>query len=418
MPGPSSNASVAEPLSSARAGLDSRLLALIVGQLGLHSAMAGVRMAGPLHALRSGFSPAAAGLLVALFALAPVILALPAGRMADRHGYQRPMRLAIACTMVGGGLTLLASALSGVALFALLCAGALFLGVGANIGIITSQRTAGRGASSSAQRIRVFSWMGMAPSMANVIGPVAMGLAIDGAGFQAAYLLALAMPVASWIAHKRVADPRPSATTDDAGKRQAAWGLLAAPGMKRLFAINWLLSSSWDAYTFAVPVLGHERGFNASTIGLLLGLFTLSVTGVRLVIPLLAHRMREQSVLRAAMLGTAAVFASYPLANSAWLLAVLALLLGIAMGAVQPMIMSSLHQLTPDNRHGEAIALRSMVINLASSVMPLACGVAGAAMGVAALFWMMGSAVGAGHWLVAGLGPALRQGQSQVRSTR
>ena len=59
--------------------------------------------------------------------------------------------------------------------------------------------------------------------------------------------------------------------------------------MRRLFVVNWLLSSSWDAHTFAVPVLGFERGFDASTIGLILGAFTLAVTAVRAVIPMLAH---------------------------------------------------------------------------------------------------------------------------------
>jgi cyanate permease len=63
----------------------------------------------------------------------------------------------------------------------------------------------------------------------------------------------------------------------------------------------------WDVHAFAVPVLGHERGFSASTIGLILGTFTLAVTGVRLLVPLLAHRIDEVKVLRGAMLGTGGV---------------------------------------------------------------------------------------------------------------
>ena len=55
-------------------------------------------------------------------------------------------------------------------------------------------------------------------------------------------------------------------------------------------------------HAFLVPVLGHERGFSASTIGLVLGVFALAVAAVRLVIPLLAHRLREGQVLAGAML--------------------------------------------------------------------------------------------------------------------
>ena len=80
----------------------------------------------------------------------------------------------------------------------------------------------------------------------------------------------------------------------------------------------------------------------------------------------------------------------------------LAVLLGIALGSVQPMVMSTLHQITPHHRHGEALALRSMTINVSSTVMPLLFGVVGAAVGASALFWLMGAAVGTGSW------PALR----------
>ena len=67
------------------------------------------------------------------------------------------------------------------------------------------------------------------------------------------------------------------------------------------------------------------------------------------------------------------------------------------------MIMSTLHHLTPTHRHGEAIAFRSMAINFSSSVMPLAFGLAGTALGPGALFWLMGAAVGGGSWAAVGL---------------
>jgi MFS family permease len=63
------------------------LLALIVGQMGLHATMAGVRMAAPLQALREGHSAWSVGVLLALYAAAPVLLSMHAGRMADRLGY-------------------------------------------------------------------------------------------------------------------------------------------------------------------------------------------------------------------------------------------------------------------------------------------------------------------------------------------
>ena len=381
------------------------LLALIIGQLGLHSAMAGLRLAGPLQALREGYSAWSVGLLMALFAAAPVLLALHSGRLADRLGYHRPVYLAAALATVGVGLAVLSTLVGGWLHFGLLCAAASFAGSGANMGMLTIQRTAGLSARDATERVRIFSWLGIAPAFANVLGPVSVGFMIDAQGFAAAYLMLLALPLATVLSARQVPrQPPPAPLEVPAGRR--AWDLLAAPGMKRLLVINWLLSMCWDVHTFAVPILGHERAFSASTIGLILGTFTLSVTAVRLVIPAVAHRLDEKQVLCGAMLGTALVFAVYPLAGSPWLMGACATLLGLTLGAVQPMIMSTLHRLTPDQRHGEALAFRSMAINASSTVMPLVFGATGAVVGAAVLFWAVGGAVAVGAWLARRVAPA------------
>ena len=100
------------------------------------------------------------------------------------------------------------------------------------------------------------------------------------------------------------------------------------------------------------------------------------------------------------MWGTGLIFALYPLAQTTWLMGCCAALLGIALGASQPMVMTTLHHLTPEDRHGQALALRSIAINLSSTVMPLSFGVAGAAVGAAGLFWICAALVGARGWTV------------------
>ena len=68
-----------------KASFGRALLALIGGQIALHSCMAGIRMAAPLAALREGHAAWAVGVLLGLFAAAPIALALrrrPARRQA------------------------------------------------------------------------------------------------------------------------------------------------------------------------------------------------------------------------------------------------------------------------------------------------------------------------------------------------
>ncbi len=383
------------------------LVALVIGQLGLHSAMAGLRMAAPLQTLREGYTAWSVGLLLALFAAAPVVLALHAGRMADRHGYHRPVKLSALICGIGMSVAVASTFVSGLPHFLMLCLAAMLTGTGANMGMLTIQRTAGLAARDSTERVRLFSWLGVAPSFANVIGPVTAGFVIDAAGFRWAYGLLLLLPLVTlWSARSvpRLAPPaRPPGD-----EKPTTWDLLRAPGLKRLLVVNWLLAMCWDVHTFAVPILGFERGYSATTIGLVLGTFTLSVSGVRLLLPLIAHRLREVLVIRSAMLGTGVVFALYPLATSPWSLAVCATLLGLTLGVVQPMIMSTLHHLTPDQRHGEALAVRSMAMNLSSTVMPLIFGATGSLLGAGLLFWLVGGAVGAGSWVARGLRAAPR----------
>ena len=373
------------------------LTALIVGQLGLHAAMAGLRMAMPLQALRLGASAWTVGVLLALFAAAPVLLALHAGRLADRLGYHRPVHIASGLALAGMGVALASVWLSGWWTMAALCVAASLTGSAANLGMLTIQRTAGLGARDATERMRIFSWLGVAPSFSNVVGPVAAGLMIDGTGFAGAYLLLMALPLATLATARMV--PRLPVAATTARSDRTAWDLLAAPGLKRLLAVNWLFSMCWDVHSFAVPVLGHERGFSASTIGFILGTFTLAVTGIRLLVPLLAHRIEEARVLGGAMLGTALVFAAYPFATNPWVMAGCAALLGLTLGVAQPLIMTTLHQVTPDGRHGESLAFRSMAINGSSTVMPLLFGALGSAAGAAVLFWSVGALVGSGAWL-------------------
>jgi MFS family permease len=387
-----------------KASFGRALLALIGGQIALHSCMAGIRMAAPLAALREGHEAWAVGVLLGLFAAAPIALALFAGRLADKYGYHRPIRVAVSLTVTGGVCAVSATFLQ-QGQFVVLCVAALLTGAGANFGLIAIQRSAGRMAHDPTELKRIFSWLGLAPALSNVVGPILAGTLIDAGGFRLAFIALAVLPLASLV-WARFVPVEPRAAAAASARRPSSWDLLKEPGFSRLLLVNWLLSSSWDVHSFLVPILGHERGFSASAIGLILGAFATAVTGIRLAIPLLAHRLREAQVLVGAMLMCGVVFALYPLAHTAWVMGLYAIVLGLALGSVQPMIMTTLHQITPAARHGEAIALRSMAINLSSAVMPLAFGLAGATLGASALFWMMGAAVASGSLAARHIGVA------------
>ncbi|MGM9426701.1 MFS transporter [Hydrogenophaga sp. MI9] len=351
--------------------------------------MTGLRMAAPLMALREGHSPAAVGLLLALFALSQVFLALPAGRFTDRHGMRRPVRLAVIVAVLGNALA------AAWPLFPVLCLAALLTGAASGLTVIALQRHVGRMAQDASELRQVFSWLAIGPSISNFLGPFLSGLLIDASGFRAAYLMLALLPLFTWFAvggvqeHARVEIP-------EGHRRGSSWDLLHDRAFRHLLLINWMLASCWDVHTFVVPVIGHERGLSATVIGSILGAFAIAATAIRVVMPWVSDHLREGRVIGSAMVATALLFGLYPLVHTAWLMGALSVLLGLALGSVQPMVMSTLHQITPHHRHGEALGLRSMAINGSSVVMPLLFGSAGVVVGTAGVFWAVGSVVGLG----------------------
>lgn len=395
------------------------LAGVIVGQVCLHSAMAGVRMSAPLMLLQTGglfgFSAAlTAGAMVALFAMAPIFTAMHIGRWVDRRGFHKPMRLAVALGVTGGVLAIPAGAAAlwqgwASALMAdacralLLMLGAVLMGTAANMTHICAQRTVGRLAHSDDPALRrselkrMFSWLGLAPSLSNVVGPVVAGLCIDFLGYAATFAVMTGLPALTRFFMRWVPRDTQGDQALDAKARQARTGILASarellalPGLRRLLLINWFFSTAWDLFAFLVPLHGHALGLSATAIGSVLGSFAFTVAAVRVALPFLMGQRTEAQVISFCYVVVAAMFLLYPYTQALWHMLVLVVPLGMALGAVQPMVMTTLHHITPEDRQGEAIALRSMCINLSSATLPLGYGALGAAFGAATLFRLMG----------------------------
>lgn len=368
---------------------------LILAQISIHACMTGMRMATPLLALREGYSPAAVGMLLALFALTQVVLSLPAGRYADRHGLKRPLAISVVTASVGAGAAVF------FPIYPVLCLAALLTGGASGAAIIALQRHVGRAAHDTVTLRKVFSWLAIGPAVSNFLGPFCAGLLIDYAGgeaasttgFRAAFLLMALLPLSAWLWVRTMQEDKPAPKLEGS-KNTTAWDMLQNQGFRRLLLMNWALSSCWDVHTFVVPILGHERGLSASAIGSILGAFAIAAAAIRVLIPLLSEHISEWKVVLGAMLGACALFTLYPFMPNAWAMMACSIVLGLVLGSVQPMVMSMIHQITPPERQGEALGLRMMAINGSSVVMPVLFGSIGTVVGVSALFWAVGAIVG------------------------
>jgi MFS family permease len=91
-----------------------------------------------------------------------------------------------------------------------------------------------------------------------------------------------------------------------------------------------------------------------------------------------------------------ALFVLYPMLPSALAMGLCSFLMGVALGVVQPMVMSMLHQITPVERQGEALGLRLMAVTATGVVVPLLFGSVSALIGFSGVCWLVAAVLGTG----------------------
>ena len=354
-------------------------LRLIICLVSLHACLMTSRVASSLWVLKAGLGDWTVGLLLSLFSVGPLVLSLWSGRLADRHGFHLPMGISAALALTGTLVAGLYQSLETLAVCALLN------GAAVSVGEVAIQRTAGKMAAHGADLRRVFSGIALSSSMSNALAPAIAGLVIDYAGYSPAFLLAAALPVLAWWIGRVV--PREDMA---AARRNVPLGealqLLSNESVRRLLLVNLMLSASWDVHFFSVPVIGHDRGMSASSIGAILASCALGATLVRVLIARWADRFDERLTL-------VMLLVYYWLPGTLGMMAGSAIL-GMAIGSVQPMILSAMHKVTPPARHGQILGLRMLATNGATAGMPLIFGALATLGGAVVPMWMIAGMLG------------------------
>ena len=361
-----------------------------------HMVLTGLRVVVPLDALSLGANAATVGSLMALFALLPMLFAIPAGRLADRVGVRGPM-LAGSIGMASGAIV--AALVPGLpALFIT----AMLSGLSFMAFQVAAQYATGEMGGPGA-RTRNFGLLSLGYSTSSIGGPLISGFLIDHAGYRAAFgLLALLplIPVAV-LASNRVPFPGPHPAHDThAGARTL--DLIANGKLRRIFLINGMIALAWELHTLFMPIYGNAIGLSASMIGLILAAFAAATFTIRLSMPWLAQRVPEDRVLTSALYLAALVYLAFPFSRNVPMLMSLSFLLGLGLGAGQPMVMSLLHSLAPPGRMGEAAGVRMSLMNSMAVAVPLFFGAVGGTIGLAPVLWSVGVFLATGGWLTRG----------------
>jgi MFS family permease len=114
--------------------------------------------------------------------------------------------------------------------------------------------------------------------------------------------------------------------------------------------------------------------------------------------PVLIRRVRHWRVLAASMAIAGLSYLLFPFVTSVPLLMADSFALGLGLGCAQPVIMSLLYEASPPGRQGEAVGVRTTMINASSTFIPLASGALSAAAGMTPAFWLLAACLLAGAW--------------------
>jgi len=356
-----------------------------------HMAFVSARMTGSLYVLANKASTFTVGVMMSLFALVPMLIAVRAGRWLDAVGPRRPTLIGLG--MMVGGVSLPAIFSYANADVAPMLVAAALIGTGSTLAQLSVQQLVGERADPN-HRAAAFSWLALGASIAGLVGPVVSGLLIDAVGHRATFAVLVVVVIAAlaltW-ANRALLPVRDGTVTGP--EPLHPFELLKYKELRRTLTATVLISMSWDLQTFVVPVHGTRVGLSASEIGFVLGAFAVATFTIRLAMPWLSRRFSEWQVLTYTLFNTTVAFLLFPFFSSLAPLMAVAFLLGLGLGAAQPNVMSLLHARSPAGRVGEALGLRTTIMNSSHVVLPLVFGAFGSVLGAAAMLWAMAAVV-------------------------
>ena len=373
---------------------------LVAAAAAHYTAIIGFRISVALALVQQGLSPATIGVVLATFALVPMLLGVRSGQLVDRLGVERPMRWG---TALAGAGALAVAALPHPTVIAV-AAGVVGVGtMGFHLGM---QHACGE-VGGPERRTANFNLLTMSFSISGLSGPPVAGLLIDLAGHRAAFALSGVLLAVVWLGlgrypFDRHVPRRPAAPDDGAPVAQApargataAFELLGTPRIRRLLVASLLASASWDVYQFVLPLHAHAIGLSAASVGLSIAAFSAGSLSVRLVLPKLVERLHPAAWMRIALAVCVLAYAAAPFADSLPMLLALSFLVGTGPGIAQPLTMAALHRASPPGRAGEAAGLRMTLMSATQLALPVGLGLVAGVLGTAPLFWLYAGAAAA-----------------------
>lgn len=307
------------------------------------------------------------GVVMGLYSVAPLLMAVHAGSMASHFGPRRSLICGAAILLCGAGV----QAASGP--YVLIFLGALLTGIGFTILQISLQLHIGE-SSGPNNRVRNFGYFSMVQSAATSLAALLVGYLSGSVNLHAPLKVsvgvALMLPVAVVVNRKLFRSNAIDSKVE--GSRYGSFlQLIRQSNIRKVLVAGALLAMAWDLHSFIVPFISRQVKLSPQQIGVILGLFSGATFVIRVFLPKLVTLVSSVWVIRAALILVGLCFAAYPWHATFVTMAMLAVVLGLSLGTAQPNLLALLHDVAAARDVGRLIGVRTILLNIGSSLWPL-----------------------------------------------
>ena len=325
------------------------------------------------------------GVVAALYALFPVLLALQFGRLVGKIGEGKfiifgtlSMALtAVALVFANSVFTLaIATAFAGISHLACMVGGQSMVALRAP----------------RENYDKYFGYYTFSASLGHLVGPLVAALVAGSDGtlpkstsnaFLLGFVLCVValMPVINWRKEK----PSVEAKSDE-GTYAAAIALLRKPGILAAIYVSLAISSVADVLVVFLPLFGTENNFSPYAIGIILAIRAGTTMISRFFLGRLSARFSTYQLLMVSTTVSVIACAGMAFAKTPLTLGAIVFIAGFSLGIGQPLTMSLVSQKTAANERALAVSARLMGNRFGQFLVPATAGALAASAGASGVF--------------------------------
>ncbi|MFM1813984.1 MAG: hypothetical protein RLZ98_679 [Pseudomonadota bacterium] len=331
------------------------------------------------------------GVITASYALFPAIAAMQIGRFSDRRGDTVALMVGTALSFIGcAGLWLLPTAIWPLIVFNTL------LGLGQTFCMTGQQSFSGRRAG-PAQRDSVFGYYMLSLSLGQALGPIVLSVLSKGADlppvkdvFFFTAVFSIVSVAISFMLYRRAGSGR----SEHAHEPMPLGELVKVKGLVAMAMASALVVTAMDLTIVYLPLIGTERGIDASMIGYMLTMRGFGSILARASYSSLVRVLGRIRLMYLVMLGAMLALLVVALPVPVWLLFLAVSSSGFFLGIAITASLTTLVDIAPDDARGAALAIRQTCNRLGQFFTPMVVSLVAALTGAGGIFVVTALAVG------------------------